>query len=467
MTSMNKRISKKKPRKVKQGSQTARVEVRDDVERAAAEAAVRAVREGRVAMRAAHDPDTYMAAYAKVYAGADDVVRAALEGLEAEDDEEPDVVVADGVTWRAVISSETTFRCLRGPVRCKRKLYRSERNGPTRSFFDERHGVMAGGFLPDLGRVVVETVAEIPAERACAILERATGQSLSSATMKRTTVSVGNALRDEEARFFTARLRRRALPAAASAVVISVDALSFNLRNEGYKQATAATISLLDARGERLETIKLGEMPQEGKATIMDRVEREVRAILEKRPDLKTEVVIDGAPDLRTPLLERFPDALHITDFFHVVEHIAEALRIIFPSDDLLRDAMRARLCHVLKHEKGGAGWVMNWLRDPFHALGARMEKPRQALVDKHAGYIQGQMRYLDYAKAANDNLDLGSGAVEATCKTLVTQRLKISGAKWSRDGARAILYVRSLAQSGRLDDALKFHHAQRIKHAA
>ncbi len=105
---MNKRISKKKPRKVKRGSQMARVEVHDDVERAAAEAAIRAVREGREAMKAAHDPKTYMAAYAKVYAGADDVARAALEGLEAEDDEEPDVVVIDGVTLRAVLSCEAT-----------------------------------------------------------------------------------------------------------------------------------------------------------------------------------------------------------------------------------------------------------------------------------------------------------------------------------------------------------------------
>lgn len=442
------------------------IDVHDEIERAAAEAAIRAVREGRTAMKAAHDPKTYMAAYAKVYASADDVARVALEGLEAEDDE-PDVVVVRGVRWRAVLSAAATYQSLRGPLRVRRKLYRSRRNGPTRCFWEERHGVMSGGFTPDIGRVVVETVSEIPAERAMAILERATGQTLSSATMKRTTVAVGNALRDEEAKFFTARIRRRALPAEARAVVISVDALSFNLRGEGYKQATAATISLLDARGERLETIKLGEMPEEGKATIIDRVEREVRAILKKRADLKTEVVIDGAPDLRAHLLGRFPDALHITDFFHVVEHIADALRTIFPSNEDLRDSMRAKLCHVLKHEKDGARWVMDWLRDPFHVLGARLDKPRQKVVDGHAAYIAGQLPYLDYRAAANDNLDLGSGTVEATCKTLVTQRLKISGAKWSREGARAILYVRSLAQSGRLDAALTFHQAQGLKHVA
>jgi Transposase len=326
---------------------------------------------------------------------------------------------------------------------------------------------MPGDFLPDIGSVVVETVSELPTERAAAILERATGHTLSTATMKRTTAAVGNALRDEEAAFFNARLRRRRLPDEARSVIISVDGLSFNVRGEGYKLATAATISLLDGRGERLTTTKLGEMPEEGKTTIMDRVEREVRAFLKQRPDLKTEVIIDGAPDLRAHLLTRFPDAPHVTDFRHVVEHIADALRTIFPHDEKLRDATRTRLCHELKHEKNGARRIIAWLRDPFRVLDARMDKQRQGAVDAHADYMQGQLRFLNYAKAANDILDLGSGAVEAACKTLVTQRLKISGAKWSRRGARAILYLRPLAQSRRLDDAPAFHQTRRLMRAA
>lgn len=464
------RTPKKKPRKTKQtkgGSQVRAIDVHDEAERAVAEAAVRALREGRVAMKAAHDPKSYMAAYAKVYAGADTVTQMAIEALEADEDEEPDVVVIDGVAWRAVVSCEATYKCLRGPLRVSRKLYRSKRNGPTRSFFEERRGVMDGAFFPDLGRVVVESVAEIPADRARAILERATGQSLSTATMKRTTASVGNALRDEEAKFFTARIRRRSLPEEARAVVISVDGLSFNLRGEGYKQATAATISLLDVRGDRIETIKLGEMPEDGKATIMDRVEREVGAILKKRPRLKTEVVIDGAADLRAHLLERFPDALHITDFFHVAEHIADALRTIFPDDGspAQRDAREA-LPRIEAREGrctlGDELAARSVPRDRRTDSEAAAERRRQARA-----IHQGQLPFLNYTKAANDNLDLGSGAVEASCKTLVTQRLKISGAKWSREGARAILYVRSLAQSGRLDDALGFHHARRLKRAA
>ncbi|MEZ4339572.1 MAG: hypothetical protein R3B82_23360 [Sandaracinaceae bacterium] len=56
----------------------------------------------------------------------------------------------------------------------------------------------------------------------------------------------------------------------------------------------------------------------------------------------------------------------------------------------------------------------------------------------------------------------LGSGVVEASCKTLVTQRLKVSGASWSREGAGGVLYLRSLLQSDRFDHAFAFRQATR-----
>ena len=70
-----------------------------------------------------------------------------------------------------------------------------------------------------------------------------------------------------------------------------------------------------------------------------------------------------------------------------------------------------------------------------------------------------------DYPWALRENAALGSGVVEAACKTLVTQRPKISGASWSRPGSAGVLYVRTLVQSDRFDDALRFRH--RSPHAA
>ena len=58
------------------------------------------------------------------------------------------------------------------------------------------------------------------------------------------------------------------------------------------------------------------------------------------------------------------------------------------------------------------------------------------------------------YADTQAGHLPIGSGVVEATCKTLVTQRLKRSGMRWRHPGGQAILTLRALVQSLRFDQA-------------
>lgn len=461
-------MTNKTPRKSKKQRVPSTVAVADAQERAVLEAALRAFRDAKARLPKARDPKASREAYAAIFKATDEVAEMVVSAAEDEaEDEEPDVVVVDGVTWRAAVTCAKTYQSTRGPVRVTRRLYRSSRNGPTRCFFEERRGIIGGIFTQDLGHLVVKAVADLPAEAARRLVEAATGYDIASATMKRTTISVGTTMREQEEQFFAAVIDKQPISERARTVVISVDALSFNLRREGYKQATAATISLLDEVGERLHTIRLAEMPEQGKQTIMDRVEREVRSLVTRRPDLRAEVVIDGAPDLREHLLTRFPFATHVTDFFHVIEHISDALRLLFPDDEKSREAQRRSFCHRLKHEPGAAAEVLQWLKDSAWVHGDHVSKAVLKTVDGHARYIENQLPFIDYAAAANDNLDIGSGPVEAACKTLVTQRLKVSGAKWSRKGASAILYLRSVMQSGRVDDALDFHHAYPTRRAA
>ena len=55
-------------------------------------------------------------------------------------------------------------------------------------------------------------------------------------------------------------------------------------------------------------------------------------------------------------------------------------------------------------------------------------------------------MKYHDYR---NRHLPIGSGVTEAACKTIFTQRLKLSGMRWTHDGARRILTLRTILLSG------------------
>ncbi|MGH8513773.1 MAG: hypothetical protein ACREV8_07495, partial [Gammaproteobacteria bacterium] len=60
------------------------------------------------------------------------------------------------------------------------------------------------------------------------------------------------------------------------------------------------------------------------------------------------------------------------------------------------------------------------------------------------------------YAQAQAQNFPIGSGVVEAACKTLVTQRMKRSGMRWRQAGGQAILTLRAFHQSERFERAWK-----------
>ncbi len=70
----------------------------------------------------------------------------------------------------------------------------------------------------------------------------------------------------------------------------------------------------------------------------------------------------------------------------------------------------------------------------------------------------------MDYAAYLKQGLPIASGIIEATCKTLVTQRMKCSGMRWGMSGGQAILSLRSLIQSDRWSQAWPLIQAQFCK---
>jgi hypothetical protein len=82
-----------------------------------------------------------------------------------------------------------------------------------------------------------------------------------------------------------------------------------------------------------------------------------------------------------------------------------------------------------------------------------RKRFPRRDAIRQCAAYFRRHRKRMDYAGRLQRGLPIGSGIVEAACKTLVAQRLKLSGMRWGR-GAQAILTARGWDQSERFDEA-------------
>ena len=250
---------------------------------------------------------------------------------------------------------------------------------------------------------------------------------------------------------FEAGVREATLevPDTACTMAVSLDGVMAPMKGSeggGYREASCAAVSLYDAEGERLATLRMARMPEEKKATLKTMVAAEVEAVLGKRPDLALVKIADGAKDNWTFLGEVLPKGVELLDFWHAAEHLKDAFDAAYGADDAQAMAQFEKYRHRLRHEAGGVGRVIRALRH------LRSQHPGNERIAQALGYFRNNQHRMGYAEAKARHLPIGSGVVEATCKTLVTERLKRSGMRWSVRGGQAILTLRAWLQSNRFE---------------
>ncbi len=157
--------------------------------------------------------------------------------------------------------------------------------------------------------------------------------------------------------------------------------------------------------------------------------------------------VADGAKDSWAFLESLCPDVA-LLDFRHMARHLKAAADAAFGPDTAAGTAWLEKRRHILRHDPKGAGKAVDAMR---HLLrkGNGAEGVRRELA-----CFRNNRRRMDCAQAAKAGYAIGSGAVEATDKALVTTRMKRSGQRWGRDGGQGVLTLRPLLKSGRFDRA-------------
>lgn len=147
-----------------------------------------------------------------------------------------------------------------------------------------------------------------------------------------------------------------------------------------------------------------------------------------------------------------------VLDVIHVTEYLWKAAWEFFSEGDPAAEAwVRRYLSEILD---GRASIVAAAIR---RAATARKLESRKN-VDKAAAYFlrkKGLMRYDQYLR---DGLPIATGVIEGACRHLVKDRMDITGARWSLDGAEAVLRLRSLRVSGDLGAYWPFHQAREFE---
>jgi hypothetical protein len=234
---------------------------------------------------------------------------------------------------------------------------------------------------------------------------------------------------------------------SVSVLGISLDGAYIPTVTDGYREGMVGAITLYDKNGERLHTTYVAASPEYGKQTFIERFEREI--IREKKcyPNAQTIGIADGAKD-NWSFLEKHTSK-QILDFWHATEYLGEASHAVFPQKSLnaKREEWLEQQCHDLKHKKGAATRILNKLKE---CTEKRLSKVIKEKLDAATTYFENNIKAgrMKYHQHTENNLPIGSGVIEAACKTIIKQRLSASGMRWKANGIKMILSLRALIKT-------------------
>ena len=208
-------------------------------------------------------------------------------------------------------------------------------------------------------------------------------------------------------------------------------------------------------------------MPEPHMATLAGQVEGLVWELTRSRTFREVVLVCDGKPSLWKDLqsMPTYDSATKILDFYHAVEHLSRAAEALFGKSTPEARRWYERYRHRLLHDEHGVDSTLRSLR--YYAKGLRAGSDRAKSVRRvirHFGANRDRMRYATFRKRG---LPIGSGPVEAACKTVVGNRLKRSGMRWSHDGGQNVLNLRTAVKSNRWDTLWSVYQGSALRQAA
>jgi hypothetical protein len=389
-----------------------------------------------------------------------------------------DEVTVDGIPYRRSLESTETYLSAAGPVTVPRHLYRpAGRSSKSLCPLELRAGIVGGLWTPRAARQGAFVMAHLTPREGAALFAELGGMQPSVSTLDRLPQVLSTRWEAKRAAWDDALRSGETVPEAAAVLAVSLDgvmtpmttpapeaepepAAAASATTRNYREAGCGTVTLYTDEGERLSTVRYGRMPEHKKATLCGQLETECQSILALRPDLKVVKLADGAEEnwrfldvlalgLTAAELARV-EQVSIVDFYHAAEHLKQACDAIWGAESVQSKAEFARLRTLLKEDDKGVDKVIDRLR--YRA--SRTRGRQRERLEKELTYFRNQRSRMRYAQYRRDNLPIGSGIVEAACKTLVTQRLKRAGMRWSMEGGQAILTLRGVIQSERWERA-------------
>jgi hypothetical protein len=370
---------------------------------------------------------------------------------------------AEFVSYRA-----KTIDTVLGPVTLRRAYYHCGQCGRGAVPRDGELGVTGASLSPGMRTMVARAAAAVPFAKAGGLLAELAGIQLTTKRIERSAEADGAAASAAIAAGADAICSRQVIPLPPPAplpdmLYIAIDGTGVPMvaaETEGrpgkgpggrahtreVKLACLFTQATLDEAGRPVR-----EPHSSSYLATFDpaaRFARLVDAEARRRgaEHIRQLVVLgDGAVWIWNIADERFPAATQIVDLYHAREHVHDLATL---ATRLLRGSHPGWLADRLAELDNGDIPALLAAGHDLKFTGA-LARER----DKQLGYFETNACRMQYARFRELGMFVGSGTVEAGCKAVIGQRLKLSGMRWSVPGATSIATLRCQEASNRWED--------------
>jgi Uncharacterised protein family (UPF0236) len=161
----------------------------------------------------------------------------------------------------------------------------------------------------------------------------------------------------------------------------------------------------------------------------------------------ESRLIGDGAEWIWNLADLHFPGAIQMVDLYHARQHLRDVARKLHPNDEANQKAW------MKVHQKGllDKGKIEKLVLSLRSIVSTNQEVIEKIRIE--ADYFEKNAARMRYPKFRRQHLFVGSGVIEAGCKTVIGSRLKQSGMFWTVRGANAIIALRCCQLNGSFED--------------
>lgn len=339
---------------------------------------------------------------------------------------------------------------------------------------------MEGHYMtPEVREAVLFSCAHVTPEETAQLLKKSALFTPHATAIKHVVEKTGNLIEANRQALDEAVRAREAPPEGTHALVASLDGATVLIDEPGarfgrpaerprgeepketstaYRVAMVGGISFYGRAASedgppRLASKYVAHMPEKGCPTFKGRFEAELDDAEAKLPPGTPRILLlDGARELWNYLdtNRRFDGYHRCIDFWHVLEHLSKAAEALFGEDKEAARKWYGKYSRHLRQSDDAARSICRSI--DYHGKRNVLNKTRRKHLAEERTYFKRNGKRMPYATFLQSGWPVGSGPIEAACKTLVKTRLCRSGMRWSRRGGQRILNLRTYAKSARWD---------------